>query len=262
MNTNIPGGTTLLNFTKGQFFLNGRLNHLGLALGVFLGLSMASSDSVRASNEGGLAEESSQPINGNEACLVIIGASYAGAWDIDELLGCGVINKGIDGNQSFEMRQRFDEDVIAEQPQIVLIWGFINDIFRADPDKMEAALRRIRESFEAMVANAKSHGIEPILATEVTIRERAGWDNWLMGMLGRIMGKTSYQSFINGHVMATNSWLREYAANQGLQLLDFEQVLASADGSRQARFAQDDGSHLTAAAYQAMTGYARKELSR
>lgn len=198
----------------------------------------------------------------DKACVVIIGASYAGAWEINELLGCGVINKGIDGNQSFEMRQRFDQDVIAERPEYVLIWGFINDIFRAEPDRMDAALSRIRTSFEAMVTSAKSHGIEPVLATEVTIRERAGWDHRLMGMLGRIMGKTSYQSFINGHVMATNAWLREYAGNQGLQLLDFEQVLASADGSRQARFAQDDGSHLTAAAYQAMSEYAREELSR
>lgn len=233
-----------------------------MALGIFLGLGMTSWDVANASNEGEAREAAPLLIKPDETCLVIIGASYAGAWKIDELLGCGVVNKGIDGNQSFEMRERFDADVIAEKPEFVLIWGFINDIFRADPEKMDAALSRIRDSFEAMVANAKSHGIEPILATEVTIRERAGWDNKLMGLLGRIMGKTSYQAFINGHVMATNAWLREYASNQGLQLLDLEQVLASDDGSRKARFAQDDGSHLTAAAYQAMTAYARQELSR
>jgi len=231
-------------------------------LGLFMGLAMIPAQSASASNEGGSSREGEQSMTHERPCLVIIGASYAGAWQIDELLGCAVINKGIDGNQSFEMRQRFDRDVIASQPDYVLIWGFINDIFRADPDKMEAALQTIRESFEAMVETAKSHDIEPILATEVTIAERAGWDHRLMGLVGRIMGKTSYQDFINGHVMATNAWLREYASNQGLQLLDLERLLAGKDGSRQAAFAQDDGSHLSAAAYQAITRYARKELCR
>ena len=197
-----------------------------------------------------------------DACLVIIGASYAGAWPIDELLGCKVINAGIDGNQSFEMEQRFDDDVIAHDPEYVLIWGFINDIFRADPEKMDAALQRIREGFEAMVTRARQQGIKPVVATEITIREQAGWDKRIMGMIGRLMGKTSYQSFINGHVMSTNQWLRGYAREQGLQLLDLEKLLADEDGSRQAPYATDDGSHLTDAAYRAMTQYARKQLVR
>jgi lysophospholipase L1-like esterase len=254
--------TTLLNLTQGLLLLNGQFNRLCLVLGIFLGVSLVPWDAAGASNEVGMVAEDSRPTNVNKACLVIIGASYAEGWKIDELIGCSVINKGIGGTQTFEFRERFDRDVIAEQPDFVLIWGFVNDIFRADPDKVDAALKGIRDNYEAMVTSAKSHGIEPILATEATIGEPPGWINWLKSMLGGIMGKTGHQEFINGHVMATNDWLREYASNQGLQLLDMEKVLANADGSRQARFVQDDGSHMTPVAYQVLSDYAREQLSR
>ncbi|MCP9462685.1 MAG: hypothetical protein NNA24_11645, partial [Nitrospira sp.] len=62
--------------------------------------------------------------------LVIIGASYAKGLGQHELAGYQVINKGINGEQSFEMLARFETDVVGLKPNAVLIWGFINDIFR------------------------------------------------------------------------------------------------------------------------------------
>lgn len=204
-------------------------------------------------------EEAKHMNNGNE-CLVILGASYARAWDINELMGCSVINRGVDGNQSFEMNERFDKDVITHNPQYVLLWGFINDIFRSDPEKLDQTVSRIKDSYRDMVAKSRQHGIEPILATEVTIRGPGGLKNSIMSMLGRIMGKTSYQEYINGHVISTNSWLMEFASKEKLQIIDFKSILANAEGIRKAEYATEDGSHITAAAYQALTKEARKQL--
>ena len=192
--------------------------------------------------------------------IIIIGASYAASWPIDTLAGHPVVNAGISANQSFEMVERFDSDVLAEEPDKVLIWGFINDIFRSDMDKLDATKDRVLSGYKEMVRAAEAQGIEVILATEVSISEPAGFKNWAAGVIGGMLGKTSYQDMINGHVHEVNIWLKDYAESEGIQVLDFEFLLAGSDGKRKSEFASDDGSHLTSAAYEAMTAYTKDIL--
>ncbi|WP_197493373.1 GDSL-type esterase/lipase family protein [Woeseia oceani] len=194
------------------------------------------------------------------APAVILGASYAAHWPIEQLAGHPVVNRGIGGNESFDMHERFDEDVVALEPAKVLIWGFINDIFRAEPGKMEETKQRIQSGYKAMVAAAEKEGIEVILATEVSIRGEAGFANWAASVIGDILGKTSYQSMINGHVKEVNIWLKDFARSKGITVLDFESLLADSDGTRKSEFAVDDGSHLTAAAYATMSKYTQDAL--
>jgi lysophospholipase L1-like esterase len=137
-----------------------------------------------------------------------------------------------------------------------VIWGFVNDVFRAPRAGVEAAAARARREVEAMVGAARARGIEPLLATEVTIRGRASWSEWLAGWVGWAMGKTSYDAYINAHVLRHNAWLREYARREGLLLLDVQTTLSDASGTRRAEYAQEDGSHITAAGYAAIDRYA------
>ena len=83
--------------------------------------------------------------------VVILGASYAASWPIEMIDGRRVVNKGVDGNQSFEMAARFSDDVLEENPAQVILWGFINDIFRSDPDKLEDAKERVLRSYKEMI---------------------------------------------------------------------------------------------------------------
>ena len=187
--------------------------------------------------------------------VVILGASYAAGWH-PALSGVPVLNKGRGGQQTFELRARFAQDVVAEHPRAVVIWGFINDIFRAPRDGVDAARTRARAEIEQLVAAARAEGIEPILATEVPIRGRASWGDWFSSWVGWALGKTSYDAYINGHVAELNAWLRGYAQREGLLLLDLHGALAQPDGPRRAEFAEADGSHLTPAAYAALDRYA------
>ena len=100
--------------------------------------------------------------------MVLLGASYAGGWKTPQLGGVPLVNRGVAGQQSFELLARFDADVLPAQPRAVILWGFINDVFRAPRDKVDAAMARSRGSFEDMMQRARAHGIEPIVATEVT----------------------------------------------------------------------------------------------
>jgi uncharacterized SAM-binding protein YcdF (DUF218 family)/lysophospholipase L1-like esterase len=194
--------------------------------------------------------------------VVILGASYAGGWAVKHVGARPIINKGAEGEQSFQLLARFDRDVTSENPRAVILWGFINDIFRAPHTDIETALIRVRTSFADMIRLAKQHGIEPILATEVTVRPPDSWAEMFASWLGALLGKEGYQQRINRHVLATNQWLRDLAKHERLLLLDLQPVLAEPGGDRRKEFVQPDGSHITGEGYAAVTDYALPILER
>ena len=191
--------------------------------------------------------------------VVILGASYAAGWKLADLDSVPVINAGVAGQQSFEMLARFDADVVAARPRAVVLWGFINDIFRADD--VHRAVARARDSYTEMIKRARAHGIEPIVATEVTMRPPKTVTQSVLSVVGPMLGKVSYQDRINEHVIATNRWLRELAQRDGLQVLDLQAALADTNGRRRREFAMPDGSHISPEGYEALTVYARPLLS-
>lgn len=200
--------------------------------------------------------------DGRDKILVILGASYAGGWPSERpLAGYKIVNKGISGQQSFEMLERFGPDVVALKPDAVIIWGFINDVFRSNPSEIERTLKRTRESIQAMVEHAKKSGIIPILATEVTIRGKATWSEPFESMIGKLRGKASYQDYVNGHVLQVNRWLRDLAAQEGVVLLDLERVLADQQNMRKREYALPDGSHISPQGYEALVRYSDERIS-
>src|SRR5690606_31290865 len=100
--------------------------------------------------------------------LVILGASYAEGWKPGEIAGLSVLNAGVTGQQSFELADRFPADVVGRQPRAVVVWGFINDIFRAPDGNVDLALQRMRTSYETMIALGRDAGIEVILDRKST----------------------------------------------------------------------------------------------
>lgn len=193
--------------------------------------------------------------------IVVLGASYVAGWQPDKpIAGYQIINRGIGGQQSFEMLARFDSDVLMVKPDGIIIWGFINDVFRSDPGRVNEALKRTRDSFVAMVEIAERAGIPLVLATEVTVRGKDNWREVFESLIGRLLKKPSYQDYVNGHVIEVNRWIRDLAASKGLPLLDFEAVLADQWHVRKKEFALSDGSHISAAGYEAITNYFEAQL--
>jgi lysophospholipase L1-like esterase len=193
--------------------------------------------------------------------MVLIGASYAGGWDPGRpIAGYRLVNKGVNGQQSFEMLARFETDVIGLKPDVVIIWGFINDVFRSDRAQIDQTLRRTRESIVAMVELSRKAGVTPVLATEVTIRSKHGWVEAAQTMVGRLLGKSSYQDYINGHVLEINRWVSDMATREGIVLLDLEGVLSDSDHVRRKEYSQPDGSHISARGYETITHYVEERM--
>jgi len=171
--------------------------------------------------------------------------------------GIPVVNKGVAGQQSFELLERFDRDVVSASPRAVILWGFINDIHATQPGAMEQTIARARDTYAQLIARARQHGIVPILATDLTLRPPAeSVMDWLAGWAGALRGKESYQDQVNRHVLAMNRWLVDTATREGLLVLQFQSVLSEPDGRRRPAFAQPDGSHITTAGYDALASYA------
>lgn len=196
------------------------------------------------------------------APIVVLGASYAKGWSLAEVAGSPVVNRGEVGQQSFELAERFDRDALGPAPRAVLVWGFINDVFRAPRSEIDTAISRVEQSYAAMIAQARASGTDLILATEVPVTTPGAWLDRLRGAAGKLLRRPGYQDYVNARVRAVNEWLRDTAQREGLLLLDFAHIVSDPDGERRREFAQDDGSHLTEAAYEALTRYATPILER
>lgn len=197
-----------------------------------------------------------------EKPIVILGASYAAGLEIENLAGYSVINKGVAGEQSFEMLSRFDKDVVSLNPEKVILWGFINDIFRADRSQINTRLPMIKDNYEQMVALAQKNGITPVLATEITMGFKHGFKETIMNFLGKIRGKASYQDYINGHVMEINTWIKDYAVKNNLMLLDIQSLLVDSDTLRKKEYSQEDGSHVSPEGYALIANYIVEQFSK
>jgi len=200
------------------------------------------------------------PSHGRE--IVIIGASYAKGWSMSGIKDIRFLNRGVNGEQTSEMLSRFDRDVVSRKPEMVIIWGFINDIFRSSREEIEPKRMQIRKNIESMVQIAQGHGIRPILATEVTILGKDELRESVAGWIGGLLGKKSYQDYVNRNVIETNRWIRETAAHRNLILLDFQPLLSDSNYLRKKEYATPDGSHISPLGYDILTRYTEEVLMR
>jgi hypothetical protein len=194
--------------------------------------------------------------------LMIIGASYAADWGVPEISGYTVRNVAVGGQETKDVLERFDRDVVTARPDAVLIWGHINNIHRAPNGDYGGAQEGAKSDYRAMIDRARAAGIEVILATEITLTDSMSWTDRVVAFAAGLLGKRSYADRINEHVRAVNDWLRAYARDSGLRLLDFETALDDGSGFRRREFTQDDGSHVTEAAYRALTAYTVEVLAQ
>jgi lysophospholipase L1-like esterase len=197
----------------------------------------------------------------NAKHMVVIGASYVAEWETPKLPGYTVTTKGIGGEESSAVRARFERDVLALKPNVVMIWGHYNDIVRASTDNMAAVRQRAQDNYRWMTEQARAAGIEVILATEITIPIPDTFKENTMAWVAGLLGKQDYRSRKNEQIKAVNVWLRDYARSQNIKLIDLEKALDSGNGTRKVEYTREDNSHISPAGYQAITRYVAAQLA-
>jgi hypothetical protein len=118
-----------------------------------------------------------------------------------------LIGAGIGGNKVYDLYLRLESDVLAANPDIVVIYIGVNDVWHkqshgtgTDPDKFE-------RFYLALIKKLKEKNIQVILCTPAVVGEKTDFSNQLDGDLN------SYSSII-----------RKIAAAQALQLVDLRKA--------------------------------------
>lgn len=98
------------------------------------------------------------------------------------------IGSGIGGNKVYDLYLRLDDDVLAKNPDIVVIYIGVNDVWHkasygtgTDPDKFE-------KFYNAILKKLKERNIRVILCTPAVIGERTDFSNQQDGDMNRYSG--------------------------------------------------------------------------
>jgi len=152
------------------------------------------------------------------------------------------VNRGISGQTTAQMLVRFQQDVIAQKPALVVILAGTNDIAGNTGPATQAM---IEDNLHAMVELAQAHNIRIVLASVLPVSDYP----WQPGVQPA------------GKVTALNRALRAYAEEQGLVYLDYHTAMTNKDGGLDPELAAD-GVHPTPAGYAKMVPLAEAAIAR
>ena len=133
-----------------------------------------------------------------------------------------VLNKGINGDTTSGMLERFKGDVEAEKPDIVIIWGGINDLYQGCSP--EDTMLNLKELFRRCLDIAA----EPI-ACSVT--------------------STLMLQSLNEVIRHLNNLIETHCVVKGFMFIDLYEATSDENGKLTSSYS-DDGIHLSKAGYQ------------
>ena len=176
--------------------------------------------------------------------VVFFGDSITDAWGRHDntifFPGKPYVNRGIGGQTTPQMVLRFQQDVVALKPAVVLILAGTNDLAG---NTGLSTVPMIEDNFRSMVAIAKANGIRVILASVLPVSEYP----WRPGLHPA------------GKIRDVNVWLKGYAAQTGCVYLDYYAALADKDGGMKPGTSKD-GVHPTPAGYAVMAPLAQRAI--
>ncbi|MGH7652848.1 MAG: SGNH/GDSL hydrolase family protein [Gemmatimonadaceae bacterium] len=176
--------------------------------------------------------------------VVFYGNSITDAWAKDfptMFPGKPYIGRGISGQTTPQMLVRFNQDVVALKPKVVVILAGTNDIAgNTGPSTLEM----IEDNLRSMTEIAKANGIRVVLSSVLPVFDYA----WRPGLEPA------------PKIIALNAWMKQYAAKSGAVYLDYHSAMKDARNGLRAELT-NDGVHPTEAGYRVMAPLAEKAIA-
>ena len=113
------------------------------------------------------------------------------------------VGKGIGGNRVYDLFFRFQEDVLDQKPDIVIVYIGINDVWHKTTSGTGTELRKFGEFYDKMIKKMKDQGIQPVMCTP--------------SVIGEYNDDTNLQ---DGDLNFYAKWIREYASKNTIPLID------------------------------------------
>ena len=124
--------------------------------------------------------------------------------------GFEFVGKGIGGNRVYDLFYRFQEDVLDQQPDIVVVYIGINDVWHKTTSGTGTELKKFGAFYDKMIVKMKAAGIQPVMCTP--------------SVIGEFNDDTNLQ---DGDLNFYAKWIREYAAKNNIPLIDLRQSFMS-----------------------------------
>ena len=159
------------------------------------------------------------------------------------------VNRGIGGQTTSQMLVRFRADVLALDPDVVVILAGTNDVAgNSGPIAPEA----IENNLASMAELAKAHGVRVVLASILPVADDK------RDAAGQAVIRTTDRPAAT--LRAINAWMSDYARRNGHVYLDYASAVADASGAFKADL-NGDGLHPNAAGYAVMAPLAEKAIA-
>ena len=180
-----------------------------------------------------------------EPRVVFMGDSITELWDRDSgkfFASKGYIGRGIGGQTTPQMLIRFQQDVVALNPKVVVINAGTNDIAgNTGPSTLEM----IEDNLQSMTQIAAANGIRVVLAS-VTPAYDYPWKRGLEPA---------------EKVVSLNSWMKDYCARTGCVYADYFTPMADEKHGMKEGLSRD-GIHPTPAGYAIMAPIAESAIAQ
>jgi lysophospholipase L1-like esterase len=152
------------------------------------------------------------------------------------------LDVGVIGLTSTQIAAQFDAYAVDLQPKAVHILAGTNDVYPG------WQLSQTSANIEAMVKQAKAHHIAVVIGTIPP---------WGPGALPE-KADPSPQRF--ARIDQLNQWITQFAAQQGIPLVDYHSLLEAANGENYIPALTVDGVHPSAAGYAVMTPHTTQAI--
>ena len=137
-----------------------------------------------------------------------------------------VLNRGVNGERSDQIRARFTRDVLAAKPTVVVIIAGVNDMYQG------RAAQVVERELEAMYDAARAAKI-PVVAGTILPYNSAGADE-------------------NARMLAVNRWIRDYGATHADVVFCDTRGAVSVPGQPDGLVSSPDGLHPSPEGYKQM----------
>lgn len=190
--------------------------------------------------------------NNDMTTVLFFGDSRAAAWTNPEMDDSFIfINRGINGQSSAQVSQRFDAHVVPVQPDIVVVQVCVNDLWRIPvfPDEKEAIIYACQENLKQIVEKSNALGATVILTTIFPVQDPP------------LTQRMYWSSDVTDGIDIVNTFIRSLES-QNVVVLDAHALLVDENGNFDKLSAgrlQDqyaaDYLHINEAGYQVLNKY-------
>jgi lysophospholipase L1-like esterase len=182
--------------------------------------------------------------------VIFIGDSITSLWGVEPGFQAHTnwIDKGISGQNSFEIAERFFTDAVSRYPKTVHILVGTNDVYPgwqacSAPSYGLLIPNDTCSNLVFMVQTAQHYGIKVVIGT---MPPWGCWNDHYCGL--SVVDKTHYV-----RIVELNNFLKTFALEHGVTIVDYHTVLEDATGLHYAQGLTVDGIHPSSQGFVLMT---------